>query len=132
MPTVMVVDDAASMRSAIVRVLRHEGYDTVTAGNGREALTALEMHTPDLILLDVLMPELDGLALLEVLHTHPRWKSLPVVMLTAVSDTHVIRRAEQLGAKAYLVKAAFSVGQVLELVKRYVPTVPPSPDRPPK
>jgi len=78
-----------------------------------------ECRTPDLILLDVLMPELDGLEMLEVLHADPRWKALPVVMLTAVSDINCIRRAEQLGAKAYLVKATFSVAEMLGHVREY-------------
>ena len=119
MSMVLVVDDEASARGALTKLLRRDGYETEAAGNGREALAALEARTPDLVLLDVMMPELDGLALLEVLHADPRWRALPVVMLTAVSDTNCIRRAEQLGAKAYLVKAAFSVREVLDHVHKY-------------
>ena len=120
MSTVLVVDDEAAARNALTKLLRREGYETVAAGNGREALHALEAKTPDLVLLDVMMPELDGLELLEVLHAHPRWKALPVVMLTAVSDTNCIRRAEQLGAKKYLVKASFSVAEMLGHVRTYI------------
>ena len=82
------------------------------------------MRTPDLVLLDVRMPDLDGLALLEVLHGDPRWRAVPVVMMTGVSDTNCIRRSEQLGAKAYLVKAAFSVGEMLSAVRTYTRYVP--------
>src|ERR671915_33230 len=119
MSTVLVVDDEAGARRALMRVLEGQGYETIGACDGKEAMRTLESRTPDLILLDVLMPELDGLELLEQLHEHPQWKALPVVMLTAVSDINCIRRAEQLGAKAYLVKATFSVAEMLGHVKRY-------------
>ena len=119
MSTVLVVDDEAGARRALMRVLEGQGYETIGACDGKEAMHTLESRTPDLILLDVLMPELDGLEMLEVLHADPRWKALPVVMLTAVSDINCIRRAEQLGAKAYLVKATFSVAEMLGHVREY-------------
>ena len=113
MPTVMVVDDVDVMRDVLARLLKREGYRTLTAGSGHEAMDVLEHSRdpghapPDLILLDVKMPDIDGLDLLERLHGDPQWRDTPVIMLTAVSDTKAINRAEQLGAKAYLVKAAF-------------------------
>jgi adenylate cyclase len=124
MPKVMVVDDAGLSRLMLSRLLQREGYEVVEASNGLEALHTLEHALPDLVLLDVMMPDLDGLQLLEILHEHPDWKKLPVIMLSALSDTHTIRRAEQLGAKDYLVKAAFSVTEVLQVVKQYTQYVP--------
>jgi CheY-like chemotaxis protein len=115
--TVLIVDDEASARQALMRVLRREGYHTVCVADGREALRELEAQTPDLVLLDVLMPILGGLELLEILHDDPRWRPLPVVMMTAISDTHTVNRAHQLGAKAYLVKATFSIAEMLEQVR---------------
>ena len=123
MSTVLVVDDEAGARGALIRLLQSQGYETVGACNGNDALRALEARVPDLILLDVMMPELDGLELLEMLHAHPQWKALPVVMLTAVSDINCIRRAEQLGAKAYLVKATFSLAEMLGHVREYTAQV---------
>ena len=119
MSRVLVVDDESSVRNALVRLLRREGYEADGACDGGEALRSLEAAAPDLILLDVMMPGLDGLGLLEVLHAHPQWRALPVVMLTAVSDTHTVNRARQLGAREYLVKAAFSVGEMLQQVRKY-------------
>src|SRR3954470_15046580 len=130
MPTVMVVDDVDVMRDVLARLLKREGYQTVSAGSGREALDVLEhsdepgQAAPDLILLDVKMPDLDGLELLERLHADTRWRNTPVIMLSAVSDTKSINRAEQLGAKAYLVKAAFSVAEMMSHVKQYTQYVP--------
>jgi CheY-like chemotaxis protein len=125
MATILVVDDEATTRNGLTRLLRHEGYDVLGAGNGREALDVLDAGgagtaaAPDLILLDLMMPELDGLGLLEILHADPRWKELPVVVLTGLSDVHTVRRADQLGAKEYMVKASFSIADMLGHVRKY-------------
>ena len=119
MSTVLVVDDEAGARRALTRLLAKEGYETLEAGDGAEAMRALERRTPDVVLLDLMMPVMDGLELLESLQGHPQWKALPVVVLTALSDTHTVNRARQLGAKALLVKATFSVADMLDQVKRY-------------
>ncbi len=86
----------------------------------------LEHEHPDVILLDVNMPDMDGIEMLEALHSRPDWQNVPVVMLTARSDTHTIRRAMQLGAKEFLVKATFSVAEMLESVKKYASGQTPS------
>ena len=119
MPTILVVDDESGARSAVTRLLKHEGYEVTGAENGRAALDALGVATPDLILLDLMMPELDGLEMLEILHQDPRWKALPVVVLTGIADVHTIRKAEQLGAREYLVKATFSLADMLGHVRKY-------------
>ena len=130
MPRILVVDDEASARNAITRLLRHEGYEVTGAENGRAALDALGAGVPDLVLLDLMMPELDGLEMLEILHKHPQWKALPVVVLTALSDIHTVRRADQLGAREYLVKASFSLADMLGHVKKY--TGGPGPQQEPQ
>jgi CheY-like chemotaxis protein len=130
MPTVMVVDDVDVIRDVLARLLKREGYHTLTAASGHEAMNLLEHSqdpghdTPDLILLDVKMPDVDGLDLLEQLHSDTRWKNTPVIMLTAISDTQAVNRAQQLGAKAYLVKATFSVAEMMNCVKQYTQYVP--------
>jgi CheY-like chemotaxis protein len=120
----MVVEDGDLVRETLTRLLRREGFSTLAACDGREALNVLGHEHPDVILLDVNMPDMNGLELLEALHANPQWQALPVVMLTAHSDTHTIRRAMQLGAKEFLVKAAFSVAEMLESVKKYTSYVP--------
>jgi len=126
----MVVDDLDVMRDVLTRVLQREGYETLSAASGEEAMNLLaQSHhpghaPPDLILLDIKMPDIDGLELLERLHDDPMWQKTPVIMLTAQSDTHSVHRAQQLGAKAYLVKAAFSVAEMLRHVKTYTQYLP--------
>src|SRR5437763_1056939 len=107
MPLVMVVDDSRAHRAALSRVLEREGYATLPANNGHDALNQLHTAHPDLIVTDLHMPGLDGLELLEALQQNPELKSIPVIMLTSQTDTHCVRRAEQLGAKEYMIKATF-------------------------
>lgn len=117
--TVLVVDDTDSARDIAARILRHYGVDVVGAKGGAEALALLEEFTPDLILLDLAMPGMDGLTLLERLRQHPRWTDIPVVMLSAVCDEETVQRAFRLGASEYLVKAGFSAPRMLEVVRRH-------------
>jgi len=121
MPTVMIVDDIEMMRNTIARLLIKEGIEPLTAASGPEAISILEQRVPDVILLDVSMPGMDGLAVLEHIQSNPQWSTIPVIMLTAVSDTHTIHRAAQLGAKEYLVKATFSIAEMMDHLRRYIP-----------
>lgn len=115
----MVVEDADLVRETLTRLLRREGFEILAAHDGLEAMEMLRSTTPDVILLDVNMPDMDGIEMLEALQSSPQYQGVPVVMLTSHGDTHTIRRAMQLGAKEFLVKATFSIGEMLESVKRY-------------
>ena len=117
--TVLVVDDTDSAREIAERILRHHGLNAIGVQSAPAALTLLEQFTPDLILLDLAMPEMDGLTLLDHLRKQPQWSQIPVVMLSAISDEQMVRRALQLGARDYLVKAQFDAPQMLEVVMRH-------------
>ena len=120
MATVMVVDDTDVHRETLAGLLRRKGYETVTAEGADDALHRLgQGPCPDLILVDVKMPGLSGLDLLEILQDDPRWRPVPVVLLTGHCDTHCVNRAAQLGAKRCMVKAAFSVADMMDCVREY-------------
>lgn len=116
---VLVVDDTDSAREVAERILRFHGVQAVGARSGDEALSLLDSVDPDLLLLDVSMPGMDGLTLLEQLRRMPRWERLPVVMMTAICDEQSVGRARQLGACEYLVKADFTAPRMLEVVRRH-------------
>jgi len=81
--TILVVDDDIATREHAARILKADGWEITSASNGREALEILKDTTPRLILLDLLMPEMDGFEFVEVVRSHPEWRKLPIVVITA-------------------------------------------------
>jgi len=81
--TILLVEDSEVLRRGLKSLLEQEEYAVVTGGNGVEALEQLKSVTPDLILADILMPEMDGYALFEAIRSRPEWISIPFIFLTA-------------------------------------------------
>ena len=123
--TILVVDDTVIFRDSIVVALRRQGYDTLLASNGQEALELIRAHHPDLILLDVAMPVMGGLRCLKELRADQQFRDIPVIMLTAMSERDAIKAAGQMGIQEYLLKSQFSLkdmlAQVDELLQVAVP-----------
>ena len=101
---VLVVDDEAGNRDLLARRLQREGYAVLAAGGGREALEVVAREPVDVVLLDVMMPDLDGLAVLERLKADPASRDLPVIMISALDDLSAIANCIQAGALDYLPK----------------------------
>ena len=101
---VLVVDDEAGNRDLLGRRLQREGYAVVSAAGGREALELVAREPVDVVLLDVMMPDLDGLAVLERLKADPASRDLPVIMISALDDLSAIARCIEAGALDYLPK----------------------------
>jgi len=120
MSTVLVVEDSPVAREVVMKILQREGYDVVGACNGLEALDLLHTQIPDLMLLDVMMPEMDGMTLLQELRDEPQYKELPVILLTALSDENRMKRAKELGVREYLVKTRFSYDELVDQVGKHV------------
>ena len=122
MSTVLVVEDSPVAREVVMKILQREGYDVVGACNGVEAMDFLhsDATTPDLVLLDVMMPEKDGMTLLQELRQEPQYKELPVILLTALSDDARMKKARELGVSEYLVKTRFSYDELIDQVGKYV------------
>ena len=121
MPYVLIVDDEPDSSEFVERFLQREGYRTSCVANGRAALAALINGRPDVLVLDVRMPEMDGLTLLEVLRSYLRWTKLPVILLTAHADKTEIDRAKQLGVQHVFHKANFTLVQLLRAVNDILP-----------
>jgi len=101
---ILVVDDNAGNRDMLSRRLEREGYSVDTAENGREALEKLEAGGFDLVLLDIVMPELDGFAVLQSIRAHQRWKEVAVIMISALDEIRSVVRCIEMGAEDYLPK----------------------------
>jgi class 3 adenylate cyclase len=98
------VDDDFSNRDLLRRRLAHEGHDVLLAASGRQALEVLEQEAIDLILLDLLMPDMNGIEVLETLKSDTRWYAIPVVMISGLSETDAVMRCIEAGAEDYLPK----------------------------
>ena len=101
---ILVVDDEARVREMIEFRLRQYGFDVIQAADGREALAVASKEQPDLVLLDVMMPELDGFQVCSRLKQHEATQHIPVVMLTAKAEAKDVTRAFNSGAVDYVVK----------------------------
>lgn len=113
MPSVLVVDDDASIRKMLVEVLSLEGYPTETAANGQEALELLSRGSGRVILLDLLMPVLDGRGVMEALAAQPAERARhKVVLVSALAN---LEAARDLDADGYLPKP-FTVGQLMNVL----------------
>ena len=117
MPKILVVDDAAFMRMRCSKLLTDNGYDVVEAENGLDAIAKYKATKPDAVLLDITMPEMDGLtALKEIRKVDPEAK---VAMVTAMGQQSMIMDAIKSGAKDFVVKP-FQPDRVLAAVKKLV------------
>ena len=117
-PLVLVVDDSITMRRVLQRLLQREGYRVAVAADGRQALDALRLERPALVLSDVEMPRMDGFELLRSIRASDKLSQLPVVMITSrIADKHR-DHAKELGANEYLGKP-YSEDELLQVLERY-------------
>jgi two-component system chemotaxis response regulator CheY len=115
MATILIADDAAFMRMRCGRMLTDHGYTVLEAENGRDAVEKYQAHRPDAVLMDITMPELDGIgALKEIRALDP---SAKVAMVTAIGQQQVVLEAVQAGAKDFVVKP-FQPERVLAAVEK--------------
>jgi len=104
MSKVLIVDDVSDNLVLLDYCLAEEGYDIVTANSGPEALRVAEVESPDVVLLDVMMPGMDGVEVCRRLKDHPRLRSVPVILVTALSQEEDIVRGLNAGADDYVTK----------------------------
>ena len=104
MTKILIIEDEPAMRANLADVLELEGFQPVTAANGREGVAVARCERPDLILCDVLMPELDGHGVLAALRNEPQTARIPFVFLTAKGERGDVRAGMDLGADDYLIK----------------------------
>jgi DNA-binding response OmpR family regulator len=124
MSTILVVDDTALAREAVSKLLEYEGFTVLRAGHGRDAWAMLYDHTPDLVLLDLMMPEMDGVTLLRMIRRSSRWCDLPVIVLTGVDDNEFfVRSARELKIQDLVPKASFGFDDLLGRVKQHLISV---------
>jgi two-component system response regulator AtoC len=121
MSYVLVVDDEPDGAEVVLKVLERSAIHARAAANGQEALRELMLETPDAVVLDVRMPEMDGISLLEILRSYLRWYHMPVILLTAHATKAQIDRAKELGVEHIYQKTNFSLNDLVSCVKELIP-----------
>ena len=114
---VLIVDDDPDIRDAVGECLRYEGYDVHSAADGRDALNRLEFGLkPDVILLDLMMPKLNGFDVLQALQSRPDWKRIPVVVVSA----NRCYQADDLAGAVSILRKPVNVDRLIEAVQQAV------------
>jgi len=114
---VLLVEDSKAIQQMYRNKLMIEQYAVVTADNGMEAIRALSLSKPDIILLDLMMPIMDGYKVLQVVKTDPKLKDIPVLVFSAKGQSDEIERALSLGAAGYIVKSITKPNEVVEKIR---------------
>jgi CheY-like chemotaxis protein len=115
--TVLVVDDEQYIRESYQELLADEGYKVITANHGQAGLTLATQYKPDVILLDIMMPVMDGMKALTYLQADTRTVSIPVIILTNAGSVTNMEKARNNFAHKFLIKSNTSPEQVLQIVK---------------
>jgi DNA-binding response OmpR family regulator len=117
---ILIIEDDKMISNMYQTKLRQEGFNVLVADDGSQGLDLAIKEKPDLILLDIILPQLDGFALLEEIRLNPSLKHTPVYMLTNLGTTEDKEKAEKLGANDYLVKANLTPAQIGEIIKKHL------------
>src|SRR5438105_1473587 len=117
MAKILLVEDDNNLREIFEMRLQAEGYQTLAAGDGEEALVRAMKENPDLIITDVMMPKLSGFEMLETLRAAPEMANVKVVMMTALGQAEDRARGEKLGVVKYLVKSQVTLEDFVRVVR---------------
>ncbi len=117
MPTILAVDDSASMRQMVTFTLKGAGFSVIDAVDGVDALSKVKGKSVDLVLTDVNMPRMDGIALIKELRALPNFKFTPILMLTTESGSDKKSEGKSAGATGWIVKP-FNPDQLLATIKK--------------
>ena len=117
---VLIVDDTEFYRKVYMTKLLSAGYLTRVATNGIEALKAMMTQKPDLILLDLVMPEMDGFKVLQAVRASPALNKIPVIVFSSKGAAEEIQKALQAGANDFLIKSTTTPNKVIEKIESYL------------
>ncbi|MGI8978836.1 MAG: response regulator [Pirellulaceae bacterium] len=124
MAMILIVDDAPDSGESMAKFLEAGGHQVTCVPDGREALASVLVTTPDVILLDLLMPEMDGPTFLEIIRSYLRLQSLPVVVLTGLPDSLMVDRAQHLKVNSVLVKGKASPEDIQKALEQAIVQLP--------
>ncbi len=117
MPKVLLVEDDEMLHGMYTQKFKNQGYDVVSAYNGADGVKLAESEQPDIILLDVIMPKMDGFVALKKIRKGETTAKIPVVLLTNLGQEEDVRKGRELGANDYFIKANHTPQEVVDKVK---------------
>lgn len=117
---VLLIEDEEMLANMYEVKFQNEGFELIKALDGSQGLKLAQENTPDFILLDIIMPKMDGFAVLKNLKEDPKTQNVPVILLTNLGQEEDIERGKKLGAVGYLVKANITPAEVVAEVKKHL------------
>jgi DNA-binding response OmpR family regulator len=117
---ILIIEDEEMLSTMYKVKFENEGYEVSTARDGAEGLAIAFKENPDIILLDIIMPKIDGFAVLKKFHENDMTKNTPVILLTNLGQDEDVKRGNELGAVGYLIKANNTPSEVVEKVRGYI------------
>ena len=118
MKKILFIEDEAALQKTFGEVLEQEGYKMISAMDGEEGIRLVKSEKPDLILLDLIMPKLNGFEVLKNLKSDKTTEGVPVIVLTNLEGTGDVEKSIELGAMTYLVKANYTLEEVIKKIKQ--------------
>ncbi len=114
---ILIVEDDKFLRELIAQKLIQEGYEISEAIDGEQGIKNVEEEKPDLVLLDLILPGIDGFEVLAKMKTSPALSEIPVIILSNLGQKNDIEKGLKMGANDYLIKAHFTPGEIVEKIK---------------
>ena len=118
--TILVIEDSDETRKGYCDILIHEGYNVLETQDGREPLNIMRSQNPNLILLDLLLPEMSGFEVPKKIKADPRIKDIPVIVLSALDGESHIQKILESGAADYIVKLSHSPKEIISKIRKYL------------
>ena len=116
--TILFIEDEAAAQKSLGFALKNQGYTVISALDGESGLRLAKTQKPSLILLDLILPKIDGFEVLEQLKNDSETRDIPIVILTNLERMDDVEQALELGAKTYLTKSSYTLAEVVEKVKK--------------
>ena len=114
---VLIIEDDSYISDMYRIKLESENFEVVTAKDGIVGIRIIEKQKPDIVLLDIVMPKIDGFSVLKTIKRNPELKEIPIVLLTNLSQKENVERGFELGADSYIIKAHFTPSEVVKKIK---------------
>lgn len=117
---ILIIEDDSFLQGLASRKLKADGFEVLNAGNHTEAFAVLEKENPNIILLDLLLPEVDGYEILKKVRENPKTKDIPVIVFSNLSEEKDIKKAQDLGIIDFMVKSNFTLDELAQKIKETV------------